>query len=148
VKIADWCPTNQQSEKVHPRRFRKHIPAVLAIAGVLSALTFILWPYLFESFIGRRESQRQVHHLVNSLSLGHAMNTVEQLLTRPEYDKLRLFKADPTRWALETPSIPGARNWVVYLEFTGSQLSRVAVRTADSVNEIPAAAPADKVAVR
>ena len=143
MKIAD-----QQSENVAPHKFRQHIPAVLAIAGVLSALTFILWPYLFESFIGRRETQRQVHHLVDSLSLGNAMNRVEQVVTRPEYDKLRLAKLDPSRWALETPSIPGARNWVMYLEFTRGQLSRVAVRTADSVNEIPAAAPPDKVAAR
>lgn len=76
------------------------------------------------------------------------MNTVEQVVTRPEYDKLTLRKGDPSRWALETPSIPGARNWVVYLEFTGGQLSRVAVRTADSVSELPAAAPPDKVAAR
>jgi hypothetical protein len=36
----------------------------------------------------------------------------------------------------------------VYLEFTGGQLSRDADRTAYSLNEIPAGAPADKVAIR
>jgi hypothetical protein len=136
------------SNKMTIAGLRKNAAALVVALVVMVTVTVILWPFLFESVIGRHESQRQVRHLVETLSLGSASDTVEAVIGRPEYDRLTLAKADDLKWLVETPPIPGARNWVLWLAFDRGRLSRVAVRTADSSTEMPAGAPADKAVVR
>ena len=135
------------SDRVNGSPLRRHSAAVIATL-VLITLIVILGPFAFETAVGRRESERQARHLVDDLAIGNTKQQVEEMLGRSQNQRLTLVKIDPASWQVRTPEVIGAGNWVIWLDFDGDILSRVAVRTADSDRIAPADAPPDKLRAR
>lgn len=132
------------SDSVDRSLIRRHSRSVIAGGVLLVALLVVLGPIAFETAIGHRESERQARRLAEALAIGDSKQRVEEMIARNEYERLALVKIDSPSWLVRTPELVGATNWVIWLDFDGDKLSRVAVRTADSARTIPGAAPPDK----
>jgi hypothetical protein len=132
------------SNKISVGYVRKHRASIAAVIIILTVIVVILWPVLFETTFGRRASEDQVRQLAAALTIGESADDVAATLSQPEYGRLRLMKIKDETWIVRTPEVLGARNWVVWLSFDAKRLSRLAIRTADSIDEIPSGAPPDK----
>lgn len=106
------------------------------------------------------EAQKELLTFLGGLESGMSPSSVEELFNRGQYRKLELSKSQedstncmcPSRdvagnkphLAISTPIIWGAGNWIAYIEFERDVISAVRVRTADSVDDHPDAAPPDR----
>ena len=61
------------------------------------------------------------------------------------HTRLELVKVNPAMWIIETPYTFGAQNWILYLDFTGDELTAMRVRTVDTDRLLPPGAPVDIV---
>jgi len=72
-------------------------------------------------------------------------NEVNVLLQQSRADGLTLSTSRRDEWFVETPFQIGARNWVLWIEYTGDSVRALRLRTADSLRQKPADAPDDLI---
>jgi hypothetical protein len=61
-----------------------------------------------------------------------------------KYSELKLVEVSSEEWMIRTPGQFGARNWQVWIHFDDDRVTALRVRTADSRDEWPIGAPADR----
>ena len=94
----------------------------------------------------RHEYREKVIALASELGTHQSsMEDVRGLIREPRFRGLTLHEDSSTEWSIEAPMEFGAKNFVLYIEFKDSNVAALRVRTADSKNERPNDAPADKV---
>ena len=93
------------------------------------------------------QAQKELLTFLGGLESGMSPSSVEELFNRGQYRKLALKKSQkdtPPQFAIAIPLIWGAGNWIAYIDFEREVISAVRVRTADSMNDHPDAAPPDR----
>jgi len=114
--------------------------SILCAAAVL----FVAGDVLLSPFLNREEYRGEIRTLYGALSIGMDRAQVEASATGGRYPHLRCSGA-AARWMAFTPFELGAKNWILVVDFdSASRASAIRIRTADSMNEHPDAAPADK----
>jgi hypothetical protein len=68
---------------------------------------------------------------------------VEIVLSSGRFTRLSVAKLEG-EWLVSTPTTFGARNWVMWIEFTSNTVASLRIRTHDSRSEQPLMAPADR----
>jgi hypothetical protein len=93
------------------------------------------------------QAQKELLTFLGGLESGMSPSSVEALFNRGHYRQLTLRrwqKDRPPQLVISTPIIWGAGNWIAYVDFERDVIFAVRVRTADSINDHPDAAPADR----
>ncbi len=119
--------------------------ALLGLALLsIAAIVFLGADLLLGPFLNREEYRGEVRTLYGAVSLGMERAQVEALSTAGRYPHLR-YSGAPGRWMAFTPFELGAKNWILVVDFdSANRASAIRIRTMDSMNEHPDAAPADK----
>lgn len=93
------------------------------------------------------QARKELLAFLDGLEAGMSPSSVEELFNRGQYQKLtldKLPKGNSPRFAIATPLIWGAGNWVAYVDFERDVILAVPVRTQDSADHHPDTAPPDR----
>lgn len=93
------------------------------------------------------QARKELLTFLGGLEAGMSPSSVEALFKRGQYKKLtldKLPKGSSPRFAIATPLIWGAGNWIAYVDFERDVIVAVRVRTMDSVDDHPDTAPPDR----
>ena len=90
------------------------------------------------------KARREIIALRDQIRIGQSDSDVRTLFDAADYQYLKLKEHSGNWWSVSTPLQFGAGNWVLYIEFSGPNVSRLKIRTEDSQFEKPPNAPPDK----
>ena len=120
--------------RLRSRRIIIAVPLLLAICG-----------YFVHLRNERLEYRAKLALFTEELAKSSAdTNAVRALISQPRFNGLELREGSATEWEVETPLEFGAGNWLLLIELRGSKVVALRVRTEDSTQRRPEAAPPDK----
>lgn len=104
----------------------------------------IVWDPFIGSFIHRSRNRTEVRTLYDAIRPGMARSDAERETKSGRYPHLTFYYDEDTGWVVVAPYEFGAKNWMLLIDVAAGRVTRLRVRTGDSINEHPADAPPDK----
>jgi hypothetical protein len=122
------------------RRIRAIVCLLVLVAGLSGC-------HSASTLRSNEQAQKELVAFLGGLQAGMSPSSVEELFKRGQYQKLSLSgsaKDKPPGFVVSTPPMWGAGNWIAYIDFERDVISTVKVRTLDSAEDRPDAAPPDR----
>jgi hypothetical protein len=120
---------------------RKNIPLGV---GLLLVVIIGCWITFVQPIVVSRKARQEAIMLMSELSLGQTHDEVRNHCKSDNYRHLKLNEYSTNEWIVSTPLQLGGGNWIVRIDFTGSNVSALKIRTEDDPRARPLNAPADK----
>ena len=113
---------------------RKNLISGLIVTIVL--LSFYTWLFFasgdFFYTHGQNAANRTaVLKIREKLRVGDGYETALRIYWEHASDDLRLYSGSPDTWSISMPHEVGAREWVLYVDFSNSKVTTLRVRTSD-----------------
>jgi hypothetical protein len=123
------------------------IRRIRAIVCLLALVVGLSGCHSASTLRSNEQAQKELLAFLGGLQAGMSPSLVEELFKRGQYQKLSLSgssKDEQPGFVVSTPLMWGAGNWIAYIDFERDVISTVKVRTVDSAEEHPDAAPPDR----
>ncbi|HEY8185051.1 MAG TPA: hypothetical protein VIF64_03220 [Pyrinomonadaceae bacterium] len=93
------------------------------------------WFYTHGQNAGNRAALLKIHETIR---VGDGYETVLKVYWQHASEDLRLYSSSPDTWSISMPHELGAREWVLYLDFSNAKVSAIRVRTSDGPQPVEA----------
>lgn len=115
---------------------------MIVVAGLAVGIAWLLARELEPTF-HRGRNQRELLDVERGLKPGMSVAEARRVFREAESPRLKLMES-ASGLVIQTPYEFGARNWLLIVDTRDGVVVGIKVRTSDSVNEHPPAAPPDR----
>lgn len=109
-----------------------------------ATIALILMHILFDNRLVTPKARSELLSVYSDVNPGDEQEDIEAYWSayRPQW--LTLYPVSENLWIITTPSVLGASNWILRVEFEKGQVSALRIRTEDNDLIHPQSAPVDK----